>query len=273
MSPGRSPLVLLHGYTDTPRTWDPLIPLLQEHHDVHAPATLGHAGGKLPSPMPDPLEAMIRQVEADMDAAGIETAHLVGNSHGGWLALELAARGRAKSVVALSPGGGWIDDKAKAKVIKLFKRTRRATEAGAPYFELIAKRPKLRKLALRDVVAHGDRIPASTALALLRGGLECEMFEPWAEAVQHGTGYPTELAKIDVPVRIAWGTEDRVLPKEACSPAFHALVPGAEWIDLPGAGHLPHHDEPKMVARIILEVTTAPAEHEPAGAEAFAATA
>ena len=39
-----------------------------------------------------------------MDEAGFETAHIVGNSLGGYLALQLAARGRARSVVALAPG-------------------------------------------------------------------------------------------------------------------------------------------------------------------------
>ena len=42
-----------------------------------------------------------------MDEAGFETAHVAGNSLGGYLALKLAERGRARSVVALAPGGGW----------------------------------------------------------------------------------------------------------------------------------------------------------------------
>ena len=42
-----------------------------------------------------------------MDDAGFETAHIVGNSLGGYMALQLAARGRARSVVALAPAGGW----------------------------------------------------------------------------------------------------------------------------------------------------------------------
>ena len=42
-----------------------------------------------------------------MDAAGMATAHVAGNSLGGWLAFELARRGRARSVCAISPAGGW----------------------------------------------------------------------------------------------------------------------------------------------------------------------
>ena len=42
-----------------------------------------------------------------MDEAGFETAHVAGNSLGGYVALKLAERGRARIVVALAPAGGW----------------------------------------------------------------------------------------------------------------------------------------------------------------------
>ena len=42
-----------------------------------------------------------------IDELGVDTAHFVGNSMGGALSLEMAKRGRARSVVAISPGGGW----------------------------------------------------------------------------------------------------------------------------------------------------------------------
>ena len=40
-----TPLVLLHGFTDTWRTWKPVLPALEEHHDVFAPTLPGHHGG------------------------------------------------------------------------------------------------------------------------------------------------------------------------------------------------------------------------------------
>lgn len=66
----------------------------------------GHAGGP---PLPDPLTnpALLRSLERMLDDAGFATAHIAGNSLGGYLALGLAARGRARSVVALAPAGGW----------------------------------------------------------------------------------------------------------------------------------------------------------------------
>src|SRR3954471_24779918 len=101
-----TPLVCLHGFTDTWRTWELVLPALEERHDVLAPTLLGHAGG--PAGGSEVDEGLVADaVEQAMDEAGFKTAHIVGNSLGGYLALQLAARGRARSVVALAPGGGW----------------------------------------------------------------------------------------------------------------------------------------------------------------------
>src|SRR5947209_20104298 len=87
------PMVLIHGLADTWRTWEPVLPALTEHHDVLAVTLPGHLRG-LPIPEGVQLTAALVAdvVEADMVAAGIEKAPLVGNSLGGWLALELAVR-------------------------------------------------------------------------------------------------------------------------------------------------------------------------------------
>mgnify|MGYP001187698836 CR=1 FL=1 len=75
-------MVLLHGFTDTWRTWELVLPELERHHDVLAPTLLGHAGGP-------PLDGAVTgdlipdAVERAMDEAGFATAHLVGNSLGG----------------------------------------------------------------------------------------------------------------------------------------------------------------------------------------------
>ncbi len=103
-----SPLVCLHGFIDTWRTWELVLPVLERHHDVLAPTLPGHAGGPALPPGRDvDIDLVADEVERAMDRAGLETAHIAGNSLGGYLALHLAARGRARSVVALAPAGGW----------------------------------------------------------------------------------------------------------------------------------------------------------------------
>src|SRR5690242_991969 len=100
-----SPLLLLHGFTDTWRTWELVLPALELRHDVLAPTLAGHAGGP---PLREPVvPALADAVEAAMDTAGWETADVAGNSLGGYVALQLAERGRARTVTALAPAGGW----------------------------------------------------------------------------------------------------------------------------------------------------------------------
>ena len=86
------PLVCLHGFADTWRTWELVLPRLERHHDVLAPTLAGHAGGP-PLEHPASHASLADAVEAAMDAAGFTTAHLVGNSLG-YVALQLAAHRR-----------------------------------------------------------------------------------------------------------------------------------------------------------------------------------
>jgi pimeloyl-ACP methyl ester carboxylesterase len=127
------PLVCLHGFTDTWRTWELVLPALERHHDVLAPTLLGHAGGP-------PLEGSVGDaviadaVERAMDDAGFATAHIAGNSLGGYVALQLAARGRAESVVALAPAGGWAEgDESLQETLGFFATLQQQVAAAAPH--------------------------------------------------------------------------------------------------------------------------------------------
>ena len=93
------PLVLIHGFSGIPAMWDPMLPGLQERFEVRSLGLAGHFGC---TPFPDGAEmgsrSLFDALERDLDEAGFETAHICGNSLGGWAALELANRGRARRV-------------------------------------------------------------------------------------------------------------------------------------------------------------------------------
>ncbi|HKN38401.1 MAG TPA: alpha/beta fold hydrolase, partial [Acidimicrobiia bacterium] len=103
-----TPLVLLHGVGGNWRVWTPILPLVEGRHAVHALTLPGHAGGPpLPEGVTPSVAALVDGVAAELDRLGIDRAHLVGNSLGGWICLELARRGRARSVVLFGPAGAW----------------------------------------------------------------------------------------------------------------------------------------------------------------------
>ncbi len=100
------PLVLIHGIGHTWRGWKPMLPELERRFDVLAVDLPGSRplGSRCRRSVDSTPEALADAVEREMLGAGFDTAHIAGNSLGGWIALELARRGRARTVTAISPG-------------------------------------------------------------------------------------------------------------------------------------------------------------------------
>src|SRR5204862_2087176 len=100
-------------------------------------------------------------VERAMDAAGFETAHIAGNSLGGYVALQLAARGRARSVVALAPAGGWAPgDESYQEALDYFVRLQELMRTAAPRADAIVATPEGRRRATQDIAVRYEHIPA-----------------------------------------------------------------------------------------------------------------
>ena len=252
----KEPLLLIHGFTDCAGTWERVLPLLEPRHEVLAPSLVGHRGGPpADEQMTDPLATMADALEVLLDDAGHEKAHIAGNSLGGYLAFELAARGRALSVVALSPAMGWATDQPPAATKRVFTRARALAPHLPRVAEFLSRRPGLRKLVFRELVAHPERMSPREAYDLIIGSTECTIFEPFLDHIESGKYRPSWPDDLGVPTRIAWSGSDRTLPSETCSSWYRSALPDAEWVVMPGLGHLPQHDDPELVARTILEVT------------------
>ncbi len=249
-----SPLVCLHGFTDTWRTWELVLPALERQHDVLAPTLLGHAGGP-------PLHAefgetsLVEAVERAMDDAGFATAHVAGNSLGGYVALQLAARGRARSVVALAPAGGWAasDAASVGQTLGHFATLHPQLQAAAPHAEAILAAPGGRRRATQFTSASFEHIPVELLVHQLRGAAACDV----PPLVDHARreGYPLDAERIACPLRIVWGREDRLLAWPTAAARYRDLLPHADWVELEGVGHCPQLDVPLETAQLILGFT------------------
>jgi pimeloyl-ACP methyl ester carboxylesterase len=249
------PVVLLHGFTGTWMHWRPVLADLAARYEVIAPTLAGHAGGPpFPGGAPLTLATAADHLEDHLHDLGVPYAHLVGNSMGGALALELAARGRARSVVALSPGGGWLPESAEARrVAKFFARQVGRTRMAAPRLGRVMSRPLMRRAALREVMCRGDLVPPADALELALSSLECTVVDDVLQTLRVGGGVtPQRLESIDAPVLIAWAERDRVLPFETCSARFIGSIPDSEVRILRGVGHVPMWDAPGLVVETIV---------------------
>jgi pimeloyl-ACP methyl ester carboxylesterase len=248
------PLVLIHGFSATRAHWQPILEALERSHDVLAVNLAGHVGGpELPEGSDVSLGALIDAVERDMDEAGFETADLVGNSLGGWIALELARRGRARSVVAIAPAGGWEPGTRDEKRLRtLFARNHKLSTRVLPRLDKLMRRPRLRRLLLWQVASHGERIPAAVAAQMVRDSVGCSVYFDLMDAIMR-EGPPRSLDGITVPVALVWGTRDRILPPKRYSERLRRMLPEAEWVELKGLGHMPMPDDPELVTRTITD--------------------
>ena len=249
------PLVLLHGFTATWRCWLPVLAELVPRFEVIAPTLHGHDGGPaLDDDTPaHSIAAATDHVERQLDELGVGEAHFAGNSMGGALALELAKRGRARSVVAISPGGGWReDDTAEVlRIIKWFARNQKLARAALPRLDRVMSRPGLRKIAMRDVMAHGDQVPPKEAAMLARSSVACSVVDDVFETMRSGQAMLRDLDTIERPVLIAWGDKDRILPLPKHGPRFRDEIPGVQFRVMKGLGHTPMWDDPGLIASLI----------------------
>jgi pimeloyl-ACP methyl ester carboxylesterase len=249
-----APLVLLHGFTGSWRTWELVIPALERHHDVLAPTLVGHAGGP-------PLEGVVSPdvlpgaIERAMDEAGFETAHIVGNSLGGFLALQLAARGRARSVVAFAPAGGWADRSEAIETLGSFYAIQDQVEAAAPHTAAIVATPEGRRTATMLLAENHEHIPPDLVAHHVQASARCTAARTMLDYAI-AEGYHLDAERITCPVRVVWGTADRLLPWPSAAARFQRdWVPQAEWIELEGVGHCPQLDVPTETAQLILGFT------------------
>jgi pimeloyl-ACP methyl ester carboxylesterase len=250
------PLLLLHGFTGAWMHWRPLLEDLSKRYEVIAPSLAGHDGGRpYPPDSPMTFAGSTDQLERDLDELGVDSAHIVGNSMGGGLALELAKRGRARSVVALAPAGGWTPgDGEGRRLARFFARQMRVTRALQSRMPTILARPKLRRLALRDIMRRGDLVPTSDAVELTQAALACTVAERAIEALRIDRGLSLEdLDRIDCPVLLATPQFDRVLPPERHAPRLRREIPGVESLILGDCGHVPMWDDTALVVRTIGE--------------------
>ncbi len=117
---------------------------------------------------------MPEAVERAMDAAGFETAHIAGNSMGGLAALQLAARGHARTVVAFAPAGGWPRDDDSYKELLAFQATMvEQAKAGAPHAHTIVWTLEGRRRATRLSTVSFEHIPEELLAHQLLGIAGC----------------------------------------------------------------------------------------------------
>jgi pimeloyl-ACP methyl ester carboxylesterase len=158
-------------------------------------------------------------------------------------------------VVALAPAGGTAAREEIDEIWGYFARMQPLVKAAAPYAEKIMSTADGRRRATQFMTTNFEHIPAELLAHQLRGAAACPSA---AELMDYAREQTLELdaARIECPVRIVWGTADRVLAWPSAAARFREeWLPNADWVELADVGHLPQLDVPVETAELILGLT------------------
>jgi len=242
------PLVLLHGVGHHWQAWRPVIERLEGEFDVLACDSPGFGrSAPLPAGIEPTIPAYADAFEWFFAELGLERPHVAGNSMGGAIALELARRRAIRSASAFSPAGFWTNP--ERRFCQLSLRALADVPAGArPLVEALV-RTRLGRVALfSQTFGFPARLGAEEAIATLRDAWAAPAFKPALAAfASYRFEAPHELS---VPVTVAWGQRDRLLPYRLQAPRARRMLPSVTHITL-GTGHVPFNDDPAAVAAVI----------------------
>ncbi|ODQ89214.1 hydrolase [Mycolicibacterium flavescens] len=249
------PMLLLHPFMMSQNVWKQVAPLIADtgRYEVLAPTLPGHNGGVKGRFFLDTAE-LADDMERRMDALGWDTAHIVGNSLGGWVAFELERRGRARTLTGIAPAGGWHHySPVKFEIVAKFV-------AGLPIW-LVAKLLGQRSLRLPYVRQLGY-VPISASADRLTD-------EHWHDIIDDVTHCPAyyqlllkslllpgllELTEAATPTHLVICEKDRVLPHPRFTRHFTDHLPSDTRVThLDGVGHIPMYEAPQQVADLIVE--------------------
>lgn len=246
------PLLLLHGMGSSRRDFAGIEPGLAEHFEIFNVELPGVGQSRHLDEHPT-VAAITDAVERTLDAQDLGTVHVLGNSLGARVALELARRGRARSVVAIAPSG------LNVLPERLYQGggmalARLVMRAAAPALEPLSRSALGRAALLLPLKARPWATSRDEALGAREGFSDSRDFWRtllWGLLLD----VPRGMDRIDVPVRLVQGTADWISSGQTVR--YLPLIPASRFTPLLAAGHAPQSDRPKTLVRLVQETAAA----------------
>lgn len=248
------PLLLLHGFMLSPHCWEQVAERMASHCEVFAPTFAGHWGG------PDfegwylDVSALADRIEDQLDEMGWRTCHIAGNSLGGWVGFELARRGRARTLTAIAPAGGWQTPSTLMFRVGLkFLGLVPVVEIGKRLPDAITFSPPVRQLVAALLTKNTSAASRRGIQAAITSALHCDAMLPFLISGLRAPGLE-DLSDLKTPVRLLMCDTDRVIPNRVYSRRFLQELPeSADRIMINGVGHVPMLEAPDRIATLIAE--------------------
>ena len=247
------PVICIHGLGATKASFLPTVAALADRHRVIAMDLPGFGESDKPISAPYDAPYFARAVTALLDSLEIERAHLVGNSMGGRVSIEMGLREpeRIGRIALLSPALAWLRD----------RRWRWLLSAPLPKLGLIQPAPRvITEPIVRSLVPGGnDGWSAAGVDEFLRSFLTPRGRVAFYEAARniyldepHGeNGLWSRLAGMQPGCLFVWGRHDQLVPIGFRKHVERAL-PVARHLEL-DCGHVPQMEAPRQTHAAILE--------------------
>jgi pimeloyl-ACP methyl ester carboxylesterase len=254
---GEGPDVLcIHGLGATKASFfDTAAALTRAGYRVHALDLPGFGSSSKPPTAPYSARWFAEAVVGVMDVLGIERAHLVGNSMGGRVAIEVGLRApeRVDGLALLAPAVAFIR-RTYHPIVRLLRPEwgllphsfSRGT-VTRQFWSMFADKDEVDPSVADIVVDEFQRIYASAGarLAFLAAARNVYLDRPFGR-----NGFYPRLAELEMPALFVWGSHDRLIPAAFKRHVAHWL-PTAEQIVLDGCGHVPQVERPDQTNRLL----------------------
>jgi pimeloyl-ACP methyl ester carboxylesterase len=250
------PVVMLHGLGLNMHSWDPVVPLLSPERELIMIDLPGFGRSPdWPPSTPRDLTMAAAVFDEVFATLGVKRPHVVGHSLGGLIALRLGQAGLARSVTAIAPAGFWTAAERRYAFTMVAAARRLACSMPPAAVARLSRTAVGRAVLTGTFYANPARCTPDALIECLRSLRDAAGFTATLRAGRAPDLFTGDVT--GVPVTIAWGTADRVLPARQAKRA-KAMLPDAWLMWLPGCGHVPMNDAPELIARIILQATGSP---------------
>ncbi|PZG19847.1 alpha/beta hydrolase [Nonomuraea aridisoli] len=247
------PVVLLHGLGSNRQAWDAVVPLLTGERDVITIDLPGFGESPdLPDGQPRDLPTVVDGLGAVFNALGLERPHVVGHSLGGLIALRLGQAGLARSVTAVAPAGFWSQAE-RWYAFAVLNGARQIARLPEPITAWLSQTILGHAALTGTLYTRADQSTPDAVTAALRALRQAVAFQSTMRAGRAGDLFVGDVP--DLPVTIAWGTADRILPARQAARAA-AMIPMMRMVWLPECSHVPMNDAPQLISQVILQATT-----------------
>jgi pimeloyl-ACP methyl ester carboxylesterase len=242
------PLVLLHGIGSRRGVWDPVVGALARERRVIALDIPGFGDSPPDGDAATPSDFAVL-LERWFAEQGLERPHVAGNSMGGAIALELGSRGSVASVTAISPAAFWTP-RERTYARNTLRASRGLARRVRPAVPAITRSAAGRAAFFSHIFARPWRMTPAEAVATIDAFVDAPAFDTAMDGFGDYVFRGADAAR-GTPVTVAWGTRDVLLiPRQARR--AQRLMPWARHVALRGCGHVPFHDDPEVVADVIL---------------------